>query len=103
MGKRKANHTISGMNAASAQGQGAGYNEEFANENLTAAERQNNKKRKRTSNEKSQKEHSPFGIFSNVYNVTIPKPLQIDSPAFSVQVIFLLAPLLFDYDYFPIM
>ena len=38
MGKRKANHTISGMNAASAQGQGAGYNEEFANENLTAAE-----------------------------------------------------------------
>ena len=88
MGKRKANHTISGMNAASAQGQGAGYNEEFANENLTAAERQNNKKRKRTSNEKSQKEHSPFGIFSNVYNVTIPKPLQIDSPAFSVQVKF---------------
>ncbi|MGR5906113.1 small acid-soluble spore protein O [Bacillus pacificus] len=47
MGKRKANHTISGMNAASAQGQGAGYNEEFANENLTAAERQNNKKRKK--------------------------------------------------------
>ena len=47
----------------SAQGQGAGYNEEFANENLTPAERQNNKKRKRTSNEKSQKEHSPFGIF----------------------------------------
>ncbi|MDG0963020.1 acid-soluble spore protein SspO, partial [Bacillus paranthracis] len=28
-------------------GQGAGYNEEFANENLTAAERQNNKKRKK--------------------------------------------------------
>lgn len=56
MGKRKANHTISGMNAASAQGQGAGYNEEFANENLTAAERQNNKKRKkRTSNEKNPK------------------------------------------------
>lgn len=47
MGKRKANHTISGMNAASAQGQGASYNEEFANENLTAAERQNNKKRKK--------------------------------------------------------
>ncbi|PFV68432.1 small acid-soluble spore protein O [Bacillus sp. AFS059628] len=47
MGKRKANHTISGMNAASAQGQGVGYNEEFANENLTAAERQNNKKRKK--------------------------------------------------------
>ncbi|GAB6471470.1 small acid-soluble spore protein O [Bacillus cereus] len=47
MGKRKANHTIPGMNAASAQGQGAGYNEEFANENLTAAERQNNKKRKK--------------------------------------------------------
>ncbi|AXO99528.1 TPA: acid-soluble spore protein SspO [Bacillus cereus] len=47
MGKRKANHTISGMNAASAQGQSAGYNEEFANENLTPAERQNNKKRKK--------------------------------------------------------
>ncbi|MCC2324640.1 acid-soluble spore protein SspO [Bacillus wiedmannii] len=49
MGKRKANHTISGMNAASAQGQGqgAGYNEEFANEPLTPAERQNNKKRKK--------------------------------------------------------
>ena len=31
----------------SAQGQGAGYNEEFANENLTPAERQNNKKRKK--------------------------------------------------------
>ncbi|MGR5911979.1 small acid-soluble spore protein O [Bacillus cereus] len=64
MGKRKANHTISGMNAASAQGQGLGYNEEFANENLTAAERQNNKKRKKepvTKNPK--KEHSPFGIF----------------------------------------
>ena len=47
MGKRKANHTISGMNASSAQGQGTGYNEEFASENLTAAERQNNKKRKK--------------------------------------------------------
>ncbi|MGN4445190.1 small acid-soluble spore protein O [Bacillus cereus group sp. MYBK79-1] len=45
MGKRKANHTISGMNSASAQG--AGYNEEFANEPLTPAERQNNKKRKK--------------------------------------------------------
>ena len=76
------------MNAASAQGQGAGYNEEFANENLTPAERQNNKKRKRTSNEKSQKEHSPFGIFSNVYNVTILKPLQIDILVFSSGKIF---------------
>ncbi|EJQ54692.1 MULTISPECIES: small acid-soluble spore protein O [Bacillus] len=47
MGKRKANHTISGMNAASAQGQATGYNEEFANEPLTPAERQNNKKRKK--------------------------------------------------------
>lgn len=100
MGKRKANHTISGMNAASAQGQGAGYNEEFANENLTAAERQNNKKRKRISNEKSQKVHFPFGIFSNVYNVVIPKPLQIDILVFLAQVKFLLALLLFDYDHF---
>ena len=63
MGKRKANHTISGMNAASAQGQGAGYNEEFANENLTAAERQNNKKRKRTSNEKSKRNIHLLGFF----------------------------------------
>ncbi|AWC29173.1 small acid-soluble spore protein O [Bacillus cytotoxicus] len=47
MGKRKANHIIPGMNAASAQGQGTGYNEEFANEPLTAAQRQNNKKRKK--------------------------------------------------------
>lgn len=47
MGKRKANHVIPGMNAASAQGQGVGYNEEFANEPLTAAQRQNNKKRKK--------------------------------------------------------
>ena len=58
MGKRKANHTISGMNAASAQGQGTGYNEEFANEPLTPAERQNNKKRKRTSKK------NPKGLFS---------------------------------------
>ena len=77
MGKRKANHTISGMNAASAQGQGAGYNEEFANEPLTPAERQNNKKRKRISNEKSQRFIFLLGFF-NVYNVVIPKPLQID-------------------------
>ena len=47
MSKRKANHVRPGMNDASAQGIGAGYNEEFANENLTAAERQNNKKRKK--------------------------------------------------------
>ncbi|EMA6343593.1 small acid-soluble spore protein O [Bacillus cytotoxicus] len=47
MGKRKANHIIPGMNAAPAQGQGTGYNEEFANEPLTAAQRQNNKKRKK--------------------------------------------------------
>ena len=59
MGKRKANHTISGMNAASAQGQGTGYNEEFANEPLTPAERQNNKKRK-----KNQKRKIPKGLFS---------------------------------------
>ena len=63
MGKRKANHTISGMNAASAQGQGAGYNEEFANENLTPAERQNNKKRKRTSNENPKRNIHLLGFF----------------------------------------
>jgi small acid-soluble spore protein O (minor) len=47
MAKRKANHVIPGMNAASAQGKGAGYNEEFSNEPLTEAQRQNNKKRKK--------------------------------------------------------
>ncbi|QFT89008.1 Small, acid-soluble spore protein O [Bacillus sp. THAF10] len=47
MAKRKANHVISGMNVAKAQGRGAGYNEEFANEPLTEAQKQNNKKRKK--------------------------------------------------------
>ncbi|MBD1379340.1 small acid-soluble spore protein O [Metabacillus arenae] len=46
MAKRKANHLVNGMNAAKAQGKGAGYNEELANEPLTAEQRQNNKKRK---------------------------------------------------------
>ncbi len=44
--KRKANHIREGMNAAKAQGQGAGYNEEFSNEPLTEKQRQFNKKRK---------------------------------------------------------
>ncbi|MDZ5472753.1 small acid-soluble spore protein O [Bacillus sp. 31A1R] len=47
MGKRKANHVIEGMNAAKSQGMGAGYNEELANEPLTEAQKQNNKKRKK--------------------------------------------------------
>jgi small acid-soluble spore protein O (minor) len=47
MGKRKANHVIPGMNDASAQGKGAGFNEEFSNEPLTELQRQNNKKRKK--------------------------------------------------------
>ena len=63
MGKRKANHTISGMNAASAQGQGTGYNEEFANEPLTPAERQNNKKRKRTSKKNPKRSIFLLGFF----------------------------------------
>ncbi|GAA0315120.1 small acid-soluble spore protein O [Bacillus carboniphilus] len=46
MGKRKANHYREGMNAAKAQGKGAGYNEEMSNEPLTEAQRQFNKKRK---------------------------------------------------------
>ncbi|GIN64436.1 hypothetical protein J27TS8_44290 [Robertmurraya siralis] len=45
--KRRANHIIEGMNAAGAQGKGAGYNEELTNEPLTAAQKQNNKKRKK--------------------------------------------------------
>jgi small acid-soluble spore protein O (minor) len=44
MAKRKANHVIPGANAASSQGMGAGYNEEFSNEPLTEAQKQNNKK-----------------------------------------------------------
>lgn len=46
LAKRKANHLQVGMNAAKAQGQGAGYNEEFSNEPLTEKQKQNNKKRK---------------------------------------------------------
>lgn len=47
MVKRKANHIIPGMNAASAQGKGTGYNEELSNEPLTEKQKQNNKKRKK--------------------------------------------------------
>lgn len=54
MGRNKANHTRPGMNAAKAQGKGAGYNTEFGNEalslpneKLSEAERQNNKKTKK--------------------------------------------------------
>ena len=47
MSKRKAKHIIPGMNAASAQGAGAGYNEEFSNEPLSTMEKMNNKKRKK--------------------------------------------------------
>ncbi|WP_248736259.1 small acid-soluble spore protein O [Neobacillus rhizosphaerae] len=45
--KQKANHVIPGANAAKAQGQGVGFNEEMANEPLTVKERMNNKKRKK--------------------------------------------------------
>ncbi|MBP2242293.1 small acid-soluble spore protein O (minor) [Cytobacillus eiseniae] len=45
--KRKAKHVSQGMNDANGQGMGAGYNEEFANEPLTEAQKQNNKKRKK--------------------------------------------------------
>jgi len=47
MGKRKAKHVIPGANAASAQGKGAGFNEEYSNEPLTEAQKLNNKKRKK--------------------------------------------------------
>lgn len=47
MAKRKANHVRPGMNDAAAQGMGAGYNEEMANEPLTEEQKQNNKKRKK--------------------------------------------------------
>jgi len=45
--KRKAKHVIPGMNAASAQGNGAGYNEEISNEPLSTMKKMNNKKRKK--------------------------------------------------------
>ncbi|MBH0160858.1 MULTISPECIES: small acid-soluble spore protein O [Fictibacillus] len=54
MGRNKANHSRPGMNAAKAQGKGAGYDTEFGNEalslpneKLSEAERQNNKKTKK--------------------------------------------------------
>ena len=47
MAKRKSNHVIEGMNSASGQGIGAGYNEELSNEPHTEAQKQNNKKRKK--------------------------------------------------------
>ncbi|MGM9924370.1 MAG: small acid-soluble spore protein O [Bacillus sp. (in: firmicutes)] len=47
MSRKKANHVIPGANAASAQGRGAGYNEELSDEPLTTMQRQNNKKRKK--------------------------------------------------------
>lgn len=50
MVQRKANHIRPGMNNAAGQGKGAGYNEEFSNEPLTEAQKQNNKKRKKTNN-----------------------------------------------------
>lgn len=45
--RRKSNHVIPSANAASGQGQGAGFNEEMANEPLTIKEKMNNKKRKK--------------------------------------------------------
>ncbi|MGM9945927.1 MAG: small acid-soluble spore protein O [Lysinibacillus sp.] len=47
MSKRKSKHVIPGMNSASAQGKGAGYNEELASEPLSAVEKQYNKKKKK--------------------------------------------------------
>ncbi|CRK83301.1 small acid-soluble spore protein O [Neobacillus massiliamazoniensis] len=47
MVKNKAKHVIPGANAAKAQGQGAGFNQEMANEPLTTNERMNNTKRKK--------------------------------------------------------
>ncbi|WP_151681723.1 small acid-soluble spore protein O [Weizmannia acidilactici] len=47
MARQKANHIRPGMNAAKAQGKGAGYNEEVSNEPLTEREKQFNKKCKK--------------------------------------------------------
>ncbi|SFA88944.1 MULTISPECIES: small acid-soluble spore protein O [unclassified Bacillus (in: firmicutes)] len=46
MAKKKANHAIDGANAANAQGQGVGFNQEFSSE-LSELQKQNNKKRKK--------------------------------------------------------
>ncbi|MGK0698748.1 small acid-soluble spore protein O [Priestia flexa] len=50
MANHKSKHVIPGANAASAQGKGAGFNEEFSNEPLTEQQKQNNKKRKKINN-----------------------------------------------------
>ncbi|WP_026689783.1 small acid-soluble spore protein O [Alteribacter aurantiacus] len=47
MTKDKANHVRPGMNDAKAQGKGAGLNERWSDEPLSAAERQFNKKTKK--------------------------------------------------------
>ncbi|UCZ51598.1 small acid-soluble spore protein O [Bacillus shivajii] len=47
MTKKKANHIRPGMNDASAQGRGVGYEEGHENDPLTAKERQFNKKTKK--------------------------------------------------------
>ncbi|MFD1018304.1 small acid-soluble spore protein O [Thalassobacillus hwangdonensis] len=47
MQNRKANHVRPGMNAADAQGGGAGYQEESPREPMTAEERMFNKKKKK--------------------------------------------------------
>jgi small acid-soluble spore protein O (minor) len=47
LSRKKSNHVIPGMNAADAQGKGAGFNEEFSNEPLSVKEKMNNKKRKK--------------------------------------------------------
>jgi len=51
MAKKKANHQMTGMNDATAQGKDTGYNgaieTEAANEPLTEMQRQNNKKTKK--------------------------------------------------------
>ena len=47
LGKRKANGVRPGMNDADAQGNGAGYDNEYAHEHMTAEQRQYNKKTKK--------------------------------------------------------
>ncbi|CAM4096673.1 small acid-soluble spore protein O [Lederbergia lenta] len=47
MGKKKAKHSLQGMNAAKGQGMGEEFSEEFSNEPLTVTQKLNNKKRKK--------------------------------------------------------
>lgn len=47
MGRKKAKHSLEGINASKGQGVGKEFSEEFSNEPLTVTQKLNNKKRKK--------------------------------------------------------